>query len=91
MSRRRNAPYNDEMSPDGSKIIYEGHDTRRTKVTPDPKILDHPRYEATGSPSQNGLFADWVDKTKMGSVNPARFTVYEKMIAAFGRTWDSFG
>ena len=30
MSRRRNAPYNDEMSPDGSEIIYEGHDTRRT-------------------------------------------------------------
>ena len=50
------------------------------KVTPDPKILDQPRYEATGSPTQNGLFADWVDKTKMGSVDPARFTVYEKMI-----------
>ena len=80
MSRRPNAPYNDDMSDDGSEILYEGHDAHRTKATPNPKVIDQPRYGETGKPTPNGLFADWVDKTKAGTVGPATFIVYEKMI-----------
>ena len=37
MSRRPNAPYEDEMSSDETVLLYEGHDVNRTKDTPDPK------------------------------------------------------
>ena len=79
MSRRRNAPYADEMSQDESVLLYEGHDVRRTTATPDPKALDQPRHESNGKPTQNGLFADWADACKEGLAKVAIFRVYEKM------------
>ncbi len=79
MSRRKNAPYNDEMSEDESAILYEGHDTPRTNLTPYPKAIDQPRVNSNGSPTQNGLFADWVDNVKTNDIHPALFQVYEKM------------
>ena len=50
MSRRRNAPYVDELSPDESALFYEGHDVPRTKDIPDTKILDQPRLDRYGKP-----------------------------------------
>ncbi len=79
MSRRKNAPYNDQMSADESEILYEGHDAPRTRLTPDPKSLDQPRVNSNGAPTQNGLFADWVDNVKANGIRPASFQVYEKM------------
>ena len=79
MSRRPNAPYDDEMSADEAVIFYEGHDVHRTKNTPFPKSHDQPRYNFNGNPTENGKFADWVDASKEGSVSPAIFRVYEKM------------
>lgn len=79
MSRRPNAPYADSLSSDEAILIYEGHDVRRTQVTPDPKVLDQPRFEPQGKPTQNGLFAQWVDKVKDDNVSSAIFRVYEKM------------
>src|SRR3970282_1231647 len=29
MSRRRGAPYEDELSDDGTELVYEGHDVRK--------------------------------------------------------------
>ena len=80
MSRRPNAPYTDELSPDESELIYEGHDTPKTRRSPDPKSLDQPRYGAIGRQTENGRFADWTDEYKRGSVSPAVFRVYEKML-----------
>ncbi len=37
MSRRANAPYSDELSPDESILTYEGHDVPKTARTPVPK------------------------------------------------------
>lgn len=79
MSRRRNAPYVDELSPDESALFYEGHDVPRTKDIPDTKILDQPRLDRYGKPTENGRFAAWVDEFKQGNVSPAIFRVYEKM------------
>lgn len=79
MSRRPNAPYVDSLSSDEKVLIYEGHDVRRSAATPNPKILDQPRTESSGRPTENGRFASWVDSFKNGEVSPAIFRVYEKM------------
>ena len=79
MSRRLNAPYEDELSEDESVLVYEGHDTPKTKTIGDPKTVDQPRYTASGTPTENGKFADWVDKQNSGTVLQATFRVYEKM------------
>lgn len=79
MSQRRNAPYTDALSSDESILLYEGHDVRRTESTPDPKVLDQPRLEASGKPTENGRFASWVDDLRQSKVAPGIFRVYEKM------------
>ena len=79
MSRRRNAPYADSLSPDESALVYEGHDVRRTSGAPNPKCYDQPRYEVDGKPTQNGQFAESVDQSKRGKASLAIFRVYEKM------------
>ena len=79
MSQRRNAPYADALSSDESILLYEGHDVRRTESTPDPKIFDQPRLEASGKPTENGRFASWVDALRQGKVAAGVFRVYEKM------------
>ena len=81
MSRRRSAPYDDALSQDESLLLYEGHDVRRSATTPDPKTIDQPRFEMRGNPTQNGLFAGWVDDLKRNKVQPAIIRVYEKMIS----------
>ena len=80
MSRRPNAPYEDEMSSDETVLVYEGHDVSRTKDTPDPKAHDQPRHNANGRPTENGKFADSVDNLKQRNAAPAFFRVYEKML-----------
>ncbi len=79
MSRRPNAPYEDEMSSDETVLLYEGHDVNRTKDTPDPKSHDQPRFSIHGKPTENGKFADSVDNMKKRNTKPAIFRVYEKM------------
>ncbi len=80
MSRRPNAPYEDEMSTDETVLVYEGHDVSRTKDTPDPKAHDQPRHNANGRPTENGKFADSVDNLNQRNAAPAIFRVYEKML-----------
>jgi hypothetical protein len=77
MSLRPNAPYADEVGPNGM-LIYEGHNARRAP-TVDPRRVDQPRYSAARRPTENGKFADWTDRYKRGDVPPARFHVYEKL------------
>ena len=79
MSRRPNAPYADEMSPDEAVLIYEGHDAPRSGGTTNPKVVDQPRVSASGKLTQNGQFAAWVEASKEGRVPSAIFRVYEKL------------
>lgn len=80
MSQRKNAPYQDEASADGVTITYEGHDWPKTEGTPNPKELSQPRETRTGSPTQNGRFADAVDRYKQGEASE-KVRVYEKLLA----------
>ncbi len=79
MSRRANAPYDDHLNSDESVLLYEGHDERRSPALPDPKQVDQPRIEASGRPTQNGEFANWVDEGHSSGAAPAIFRVYEKL------------
>jgi hypothetical protein len=78
MSLRPNAPYGDAVEPDGT-IWYEGHDAPRSAKTPDPKRLDQPRTSSAGTLTQNGRFAEAVERFRQGKAPPARFHVYEKL------------
>jgi len=75
MSRRRNAPYEDEMSSDGSELIYEGHDQPRTGGI-DPKIVDQPWINASGAATENKKFALATERT---TPLKALVRVYEKL------------
>ena len=79
MSRRPNAPYEDEMSSDETVLLHEGHDVSRTTDTPNPKAHDQPRHNSSGRPTENGKFAESVDNLKQRNAPPAIFRVYEKM------------
>jgi hypothetical protein len=74
MSRRPNAPYADELSEDGTELVYEGHDVQRTTGI-DPKLQDQPRFTAAGRLTQNGKFAEAVDR----SATFPLVRVYEKL------------
>ena len=87
MSRRKNAPYEDEMNMDESLLVYEGHDLEKSANLQDPKIKDQPRSEA-GRPTDNGKFADWADKSRNNEVPEAVFRVYEKLRTG---TWTDRG
>jgi hypothetical protein len=81
MSRRRNAPYRDQVEDEGRVIIYEGHDEPRSKAQPEPKRLDQPRTSSSGSLTQNGLFEDAALKYKNGARSAELVAVYEKIHA----------
>lgn len=74
MSRRPNAPYRDEVIEDGTAIVYEGHDRPHYKGEQDPKTVDQPMKNPSGSLTQNGLF--W-EAARTGTRETIR--VYEKI------------
>jgi hypothetical protein len=80
MSRRSNAPYHDRLIEDGTVIEYEGHNVLRVVGGPDPKNVDQPRFlHTSGKPTQNGKFADAVDRYKSGMGTPEPVRVYDKI------------
>ena len=56
MSVRPNAPYADEIDRLTGTLIYEGHDSPRTKDAPDPKSVDQPMLTPHGVWTENGKF-----------------------------------
>ncbi len=79
MSLRPNAPYEDRLEEDGSVVVYEGHDTSRTKETPTPKAVDQPEYSEKGRLTQNGLFHKAAQEFRSGQRPPERVRIYEKL------------
>jgi len=79
MSVRENAPYADRLEDDGSTLIYEGHDVRRSTQAPEPKVLDQPEHEPSGRPTQNGKFHRAAQLCTSGQGPPERVRVYEKI------------
>jgi hypothetical protein len=76
MSRRRNAPYVDELSPAEDELIYEGHDVPKTESIPEPKSVDQPWTTTSGRPTENTKFARAADRP---ADSPALVRVYEKL------------
>ena len=74
MSRRKNAPYSDQLSADGTELIYEGHDVLRAPGI-DPKSIDQPWETGGGGPTENAKFA--VATEEPGGL--PRVRVYEKL------------
>lgn len=79
MSLRPNAPYADRIEEDGQVLIYEGHDIPGRKRGPDPKVVDQPMTNPSGTFTQNGLFYQAAINYK-GNQNQTEFVkVYEKI------------
>jgi hypothetical protein len=81
MSRRSNAPYEDQILKDGATIEYEGHDASRNAGAPDPKSVDQPRSLPTGKLTQNGHFVEAVEAYRRSKRDPEIVRVYEKLFA----------
>ena len=87
MSVRPNAPYADRVEENGGILIYEGHDIPRRKNGPDPKSVDQPMRNPSGSLTQNGVFFEAAKQYSSYSKPPERVKVYEKKsVRAFGHT-----
>jgi hypothetical protein len=78
MSRRRGAPYKDEVKDGGSTLLYEGHDVPRTRGIQDPKRYDQPRTTPSGRLTPNGKFERAALAFKAGQA-PELVRVYEKI------------
>jgi hypothetical protein len=81
MSRRRGAPYDDQISDDGMMLTYEGHDCARKIGGPDPKKTDQPEFLPSGRPTQNGLFAASVRRYRLQEQNAETVYVFEKIMS----------
>lgn len=78
MSTRPNAPYDDAIEEDGRVLVYEGHDIPRRQGGPDPKSVDQPQYNSSGTPTQNGLFFAAAQEHRNGD-HTELVKVYEKI------------
>ncbi|GIV89146.1 MAG: hypothetical protein KatS3mg055_1664 [Chloroflexus sp.] len=79
MSVRDNAPYRDRFEDDGSTLVYEGHDVQRSSEILDPKSVDQPEFNSTGTLTENGKFHKAAQDYKKGLRPPERVRVYEKI------------
>src|SRR5277367_3390641 len=81
MSRRANAPYQDQIREEGRVLIYEGHDVSKTKDHSNPKSINQPRKTPGGKLTQNGLFEQAAQRTKRDESPAELVAVYEKIHA----------
>lgn len=79
MSLRRNAPYADKILDNGRVLIYEGHDISAKLGGSNPKTVDQPMYNPSGTLTQNGLFYHAVLKFKKDHDKFELVRVYEKI------------
>jgi hypothetical protein len=79
MSVRDNSPYQDEITEDGTVLIYEGHDVAKSEGITDPKKYDQPEARATGTLTENGKFYNAAQGFKEGLKGPDIVQVYEKL------------
>jgi len=79
MSVRKNAPYADEWDKATNTLIYEGHDAPQRGDGKNPKLLDQPMYNPSGSLTQNGQFFETAEQYKIGKANAEIVKVYEKL------------
>ena len=79
MSIHPSAPYQDQISSDGTTLIYEGHDEAKSPANKSPKLLDQPMYLPSGRPTENGKFWLAAQAHKTKGAQPEIVRVYEKI------------
>jgi hypothetical protein len=79
MSIRPNAPYHDQVTEDGTVLIYEGHDVPRNSISPNPKAFDQPERTPHGTLTENGKFFQAAMRHKELGADPEKVKVYEKI------------
>ena len=79
MSVRENSPYKDQITDDGTVLIYEGHDVPKSRGTVDPKQVDQPEYRSSRNLTENGKFHKAAQAYKEGTKGPDIVRVYEKI------------
>jgi hypothetical protein len=79
MSLRKGAPYADRIEEKGSVLIYEGHDAQKINTDVNPKQVDQPMVNPSGTLTQNGLFYEAAMKYKNGERESEIVKVYEKI------------
>jgi hypothetical protein len=79
MSTRKNAPYKDEFTDDGTVLIYEGHDISKNQFSLNPKEVDQSELTFSGTLTQNGKFHRAGQDYKKGLRNAELVKVYEKI------------
>lgn len=79
MSLRIGAPYDDQITDEGTTIIYEGHNISQSPSNPNPNLCDQPEYTPTGNLTENGKFHLAAQNYKSGNSTPERVRVYEKI------------
>jgi hypothetical protein len=79
MSLRTGSPYMDKIEENGKVLIYEGHDIPAHQGGRNPKIVDQPMTNPSGSLSQNGLFFSAATNYKLKNIGPELVKVYEKI------------
>lgn len=80
MSVRKNSPYQDEITEDGTVLIYEGHDAPNTSGII-PKNVDQPMYTKSGRFTENGKFYEAANKFENNIKGTEIVQVYEKIKA----------
>jgi len=92
MSVRDDAPYQDEISEDGKRIIYEGHNlNKRYCKGKSPNTFDQPLFLPSGKLTENGKFAKAANYFKDGLQNSEKVRAYQKIkkgIWAFNGVFD---
>ncbi len=77
MSVKKGSPYNDFISDDGRKVIYEGHDVPSNHA-PIPKMVDQSKSNPSGTLTQNGKFFE-AAKASLITGNYHIVRIYQKM------------
>ena len=79
MSLRPGAPYADRIEEKGKVLIYEGHNTAKSRSSPNPKVVDQPMINPNGRFTQNGKFYRAAMDYKGSKNEPELVKVYEKI------------
>jgi HNH endonuclease len=79
MSVRPNSPYRDVVEDGGAVLIYEGHDEPKRKGLVNPKSVDQPEHQLSGTLTENGKFHQAAQMFKTGQKGPDIVQVYEKI------------
>ena len=78
-SKKTGADYDDRIGPDGSLLIYDGHNATRSGKVPFPQLVDQQERTKSGRLTQNGRFFSAAVCYREGKAPPEPVQVYRKL------------